>query len=207
MKIEKLTENKIRIILKQEDLEKNELDIQTLLSSTPTSQEFLLDILKTAKKEIGFETDGYKLFIEAFSNSNDVIAFTITKFQLQKNFSNSKKQINLPEKTSNDESDFFVYNFKTFDDFCNFCSLLNAKNRHITRKLINNSSLFFYKDNIYLTLSGINKNNTYTNKFFTLISEFANLSTCNKIFENILHEHGKYIIKKNPISTTIKYFI
>ena len=100
-----------------------------------------------------------------------------------------------------------VYNFKTFDDFCNFCSLLNAKNIHITRKLINNSSLFFYKDNIYLTLSGINKNNTYTNKFFTLISEFANLSTCNKSFEDILHEHGKYIIKRNPITTTIKYFI
>ena len=51
MKIEKLTENKIRIILKQEDLEKKELDIQTLLSSTPTSQEFLLDILKTAKRK------------------------------------------------------------------------------------------------------------------------------------------------------------
>ena len=81
MKIEKLTENKIRIIINQEELENTKIDVQKLLSSDQTSQELLLRILKTAKKEIGFDTDGHKLFIETFSSSNEAIVFTITKFQ------------------------------------------------------------------------------------------------------------------------------
>ena len=92
MKIEKLTENKIRIIINQEELENTKIDVQKLLSSDQTSQELLLRILKTAKKEIGFDTDGHKLFIETFSSSNEAIVFTITKFQ-------SENEPN-PEKSS-----------------------------------------------------------------------------------------------------------
>ena len=61
MKIEKLTENKIRIIINQEELENTKIDVQKLLSSDQTSQELLLRILKLPKKEIGFDTDGHKL--------------------------------------------------------------------------------------------------------------------------------------------------
>ena len=62
-------------------MENTKIDVQKLLSSDQTSQELLLRILKTAKKEIGFDTDGHKLFIETFSSSNEAIVFTITKFQ------------------------------------------------------------------------------------------------------------------------------
>ena len=230
MKIEKLTENKIRIIIKQDDLTDTELDMQSILSSTPTSQEFLLNILKTAKEEIGFETDGHKLFIEAFSNSSDIIVFTITKFQMgnvnvepqqkptfdikkyaeslaERNSAKEKKQIKFSVKNINKEKKFFVYKFKTFDDFCNFCKILKKHKLNITNKLIKRASLYIYEDNIYLTLSEINKNSKNINKFFTLISEFASLSTYNNNFESILQEHGKILIKEKPISTTMKFFI
>ncbi len=50
MKIEKLTENKIRIIINQEELENTKIDVQKLLSSDQTSQELLLRILKLPKR-------------------------------------------------------------------------------------------------------------------------------------------------------------
>ena len=52
MKIEKLTENKIRIILMPEDLEEKDLDLHTIMARTAESQGLLLEILSKAKKEI-----------------------------------------------------------------------------------------------------------------------------------------------------------
>ncbi len=82
MKIEKLTENKIRIIINQEELENTKIDVQKLLSSDQTSQELLLRILKLPKKKklvlILMDINFYRNF---FSSSNEAIVFTITKFQ------------------------------------------------------------------------------------------------------------------------------
>ena len=63
MKIEKLTENKIRIILKQEDFKNKTIDIQNLLLTEPETQSLFLEIFNKAKKEINFDTDGHKLLI------------------------------------------------------------------------------------------------------------------------------------------------
>ena len=54
MKIEKLTENKIRIILKTEDFKDKNIDIKKLLLTTPESQSLFLEILNKAKKRSRF---------------------------------------------------------------------------------------------------------------------------------------------------------
>ena len=80
MKIEKLTENKIRIIVNSYDLENKNLDFKTLLSRTLDSQGFFLDMLEKAKTEVGFNTDGCKILVEAFSTTDEYLIFTITKY-------------------------------------------------------------------------------------------------------------------------------
>ena len=80
MKIEKLTENKIRIILKQEDFADKTTNIYNLFLHVPDSHSLLLEILNKAQKEVGFNTDGYKLLIEASYTSEDTCVFTITKY-------------------------------------------------------------------------------------------------------------------------------
>ena len=67
MKIEKLTDNKIRIIMNIDDIEKNTNDINTFFDNIMNSQNLFLDILKKAEKEVDFHTEGCKLLIEAFS--------------------------------------------------------------------------------------------------------------------------------------------
>ena len=54
MKIEKLTENKIRIILKSEDFKDKNIDLHTIMTKTAESQGLFLEILNKAKKEVGF---------------------------------------------------------------------------------------------------------------------------------------------------------
>ena len=80
MKIEKLTENKIRIIIKQEDMESNNIDLHKFVLKSIESQSLFLKILNQAKEELDFNVDGYKLLIETFSSSDDIFIFTILNF-------------------------------------------------------------------------------------------------------------------------------
>ena len=67
MKIEKLTENKIRITLNMDDLNEREIDYHTFMSNSIESQSIFLDMLNTAEKEVGFNTDDCRIMIEALA--------------------------------------------------------------------------------------------------------------------------------------------
>ncbi len=69
MKIEKLTENKIRVTLNITDLHKKNIDFQSFMSSSIESQDLFLDMLEQAEKEFGFTTKDYKLLLEAIATS------------------------------------------------------------------------------------------------------------------------------------------
>ncbi len=67
MRIEKLTENKIRITLNMQDLQEKNIDLHTFMSNSIESQDLFYDMLDKAEKEIGFKTKDYKLMIEALA--------------------------------------------------------------------------------------------------------------------------------------------
>ena len=100
MKIEKLTENKIQIILKKTDFKDKEININQLLLTTTESQKLFLEILNRAEKELNFDTTGHKLLIDAIIENDDIFTFTITKY-LEKELNKkntSKKIIGLAKK-------------------------------------------------------------------------------------------------------------
>jgi len=70
LQIEKITENKIRIILNIKDLQEKNIDLHTFMSNSMESQDLFYDMLDKAKKEVGFETKDYKLMIEALAIPN-----------------------------------------------------------------------------------------------------------------------------------------
>lgn len=204
MKIEKITENKIRIILKQEDFKDHTVDIQKLLLTSTESHSLFLEILNKAKNEVNFDTDGHKLLIEAFFESEDVFIFTITKYiEKNNNPSKPKKYLTIKRKYQICNNTSNIYQFNTFDDFCNFCNFIN-KNLNL-KGLFKKSSLYYY-NTYYLVLDGINLKHVSLEPFNSIIYEFANFSANSKNFKFKLIEHAKIIIKNNAITTTIKYF-
>lgn len=197
MKIEKIDQNKIRIILKQDDLKDKKFDINKILLSTNASQNLFLELLNKAEKELDFYTDGHKLLIEAYSQDDDFYIITITKYILSK--SKFKKE---KIKTNSCR----IYAFDTLEDFCAYCQFVyKAKNTDF-KKLYKNSSLYFYNNTYYLVLEKIH----YINPSFIILHssllEFSKLVQNPKTFKYKLKEHGKIIIKNNVINTGIKYF-
>ena len=199
MKIEKLTKNKIRVIVSFDDLEIENMDINSLF--TQKKQLFFVRVLEKAKKELGFETDGYELLIETFSLNNDFVIFTITKYS----FKEEKNTLEKKKKTDFSK-DNVIYEFENFDEFCNFCNCISNSSNLNHKLLSKNISLYLYKNTYYLLIKNIN--NSYKNKkiFYSLISEFGKTLSFSNTFENKLIEYGKEIIKKNAIDKGIKYF-
>lgn len=206
MKIEKITENQIRIILKQDDFKDKSIDIQKLLLTTPDAQNLFLEILDKAKKEINFNTDGQKLLIEMSLQTEDIFIFTITKYKdYNKIFKTTqKKYITVKRKNELSNNSFYIYQFKDFDNLCNFCNSINKKIN--IKEIYKTSILYFYNKTYFLIINEINKSNKLFNLLHSSLLEFSDSFIINKYFKFKLEEHGKIIIKNNVISTVQKHF-
>lgn len=205
MKIEKLTENKIRVIINSDELKLSNMNIHTIMTKSIETQEIFSNILKKAEKEVNFYTDGYKLLIEAFSSLDDILVITITKY-LPDNDSKKKKLI-AKRKSFNIIHQKAICRFENFDIFCGFCNALKNLHKLDYNNLAKNISLYLWKDTYYLVLKNINTKSDDINLFFSTLSEFGKLLSFSNSFEGKLLEHGKIIIKKNAIDVAIKFFV
>jgi len=97
MKIERLTDNKIRIIIHTYDLELENININNLTVTTIEEQSFFIKILEKAEKEIDFETAGSKLLL--------------------KNIHLKKKPL-VKRKIPSVSDTILIYKFDDFEEFC-----------------------------------------------------------------------------------------
>lgn len=207
MKIEKLTENKIRIILNTEDLEKNNVDLKSFINNSYQSQDLLLTLLNRAEKEVGFYTKDSKILIEAFASSDGQIIFTITKFSPESNQTLSpKKTLTAKRRSPSLNNKIATYSFKDFDTFCDFCDNLSINLLKNIKTLCKDISLYLYNDTYYLVLNNVNVDCGVLKNFYSSLSEFATYVSNSINFQHKLLEHGKCIFKNNAIQNGYKFF-
>lgn len=207
MKIEKLTENKIRVIINSNELSIPNNNNNNIIINGIESQELFLDILKRAEKEVNFYTDGCKLLIETFSSLDDFLVFTITKYISNDNTKNITKVKPVAKRKSFIKPNkHAICLFENFDVFCEFCNAIKSMYNVYFEKLVNNSSLYLWEDSYYLILRNTDVKYEKSDMLYSMLSEFANGISFSNNFESKLIEHGKTIIKKNAISVGIKFF-
>lgn len=204
MKIEKLTENKIRVIINSDEFGTNDLNVHNLMTKAIEKQDILGTILKKAEKEVSFYTDGCKLLIEAFSSLEDVFVFTITKFSPDNEV--KKKKLVAKRKAFHKPSHYAICQFETFDAFCEFCNRIKYLHKTQSTKLAKNIALYKWKHNYFLVLKQINTQCETINLFYSILSEFGKLLSFSEHFETKLLEHGTIVIKKNAIDIGINFF-
>lgn len=202
MKIEKITENKIRIILNLEDLQAKNIDLHSLMANSIESQSLFVDMLDEAEKTVGFYTKDAKIMIEAMASSDGIFIFTITKV----NDENSNKKVRIKRKTTHMDNSKAIFKFESFDEYCSFCTYVNTDLSYGLKGLSKNSSLYLYDDTYFLIITDINLDFNYLKQFYTTISEFAKLMPNPDNFERKLFEYGKPIMKRNAIGRSIEYF-
>lgn len=203
MKIEKLTENQIKITLNINDLNENNINLHSFMSNSLESQDLFYLILDKAEKEFGFKTDNYKLMIEVLSVPGGNFILTITRIQqdqmpVKKNFHAKRKEMKYKDN-------IFIYRFKTFDDFCEFGTSLRSKIPGLLN-VLNKSKLFEYNSNYYFVLKNTCLDISEIKRLHCMFLEFSEYIHNSKFFERKLNEYGKIIIQKDVLSIINKYF-
>ncbi len=206
MRIKRLTENKIQIILDIDELVKKNINIHTLAKTNFEKNTFFKSMLNEAEKQVGFKVKDCRLLIEAYSTSDGYVIFNLTKYKNEIDTSNIKKLKFKRKKLDNNYKNT-IYLFNNFEEFCNFCLYCSKSNLLDLKGFSKNIALYEYKNAYYLLFSSINVDYPYLNLFYSSISEFANLTSTSLVFKSKLIEHGKPIFKSNAIKKGIQYFV
>ena len=207
MKIEKLTDNKIRIIINLDELSEKNIDLHSLSQNSDKAHLLFKSILDEAEKQVGFKVKNCRLLIEAFSTSEGYVVFTLTKYKNEVHQEPSPKKLICKRKSLNSSYKDAIYKFNNFEEFCNFCTYCNNTKLSDLKGFAKNISLYEYNNLYYLVLSNINSEFSKSKLFFTAISEFSNLVSSSVTYKSKLDEHGKIIFKANAIKNGIKYFV
>lgn len=205
MRIEKLSENRVRITLNTDDLKEKNIDLHDFMARPIESQTLFLDMLDLAEQKLGFTTKDYRISIEALAISTGDFVFTLTRTKdsieiKHKKVHMKRKSIDLSKKSA-------VYAFSSFDDFVQFCSFLDNSNIVNISKVSKRITLYLFEDKYYIVFTNLNSDIELLKGFLSSITEFAEYIHHSELFERKLHEHGKLVIKNNAITTGTKYFI
>ena len=202
MKFQKLSENKLKIFLSNDELP-NSNNFDDFISDSSEAKHSFIEILEKAYNEVGFDSRDYKIKIDAAAMKNGSFVFTVTKLVKIKN----AKKTAIPKKISKtDDSDLVIYKFDSFDDFCNFCNNLKRKNISNIKLFAKKIELYFYINNYYLLIRNVNKLYEETGLFYSSITEFCKYYSSKELFVSVLKEKGKLIIKNNAIDICQKNF-
>lgn len=195
MKIEKLSENKIRFTFNHSDLQENNVDVHSFMSSSIESQTLFLNMLDEAEREIGFATDGYKLSIEALAFANGTFIITVTRIGkeiLQSNRVQARRKSNICTNNT------LIYKFSSFDDFCNFENFLSISLPEFINYFSEANSLYKYNDYFFLVLE--NFESKYSTYLSSAICEFATSVEHSDLVIHKIKEYGS-LVTENALHT------
>ena len=196
MKIEKLTDNKLKITLSIADLEARNIDLQSFIYNSPESQDLFWDMMNEAEKEYGFDVNESMIYVEASSNGTGIFTLIVTKtdepnFVQQARQKAKKRTYKLKRKNIEITTQKNLYVFNEFDDIVDFCKTLDLST-------ISENTLYKYNDEYYLEIS---------TKNITHILDFANIVKYSEPYIGKINEYGSVIFEKNALQEIGKYFV
>lgn len=202
MKVEKISENQIKLTLTSSDLKENNIRLDDLTKPNEKAQELFKKIMEKAFTQCGFEVDDTPLMVEATPISLDGLMIIVTKLPEKASPKDSlslisqnkelrrykKKNIEHIKKSSESEDNLIIYSFKCFDN------AVDAALR-IANTFSGYSELYRHDKKYFLILQNNTDENIETTE--SVLSEYGDKYTNNILAKYLLMEHGETLIH-NP---------
>ncbi len=202
MKIEKITDNQLKITFDSIELEENNISVHSFLSHSLETQKMYLAILEIAYEDFGFDTKNSMLSYETISFGHYLFVTFITK-TLNKDFSSNslnvfktyfKTNLSFPREFNYIDQTQYLF-FSSINNFLDFYNLLHKTFTKIHFDYI----LYNYNSNLFLEILH-DKSIPYSKQEIDFISSEIKsiLSTSNLTFQRI-KEFGKTLVKYHNI--------
>ncbi len=214
MKIEKINESQIKLILTQADLSERNIKLEDLTIPSEKTQELFHDIMETALEEYDFISENTPLMVEAVPVGLDSIMIIVTKIDSknqesigakilsqQKDLRRFKrKSLVFQEGESDKNSDILIYSFAKLDDVIDF-SLRIADTYHDA------SSLYKMYDRYFIVLQiKQDGDENKAEELELILGEYGQKHISVQLSKYYLIEHGETIIENKAITLLSKCF-
>jgi len=200
MRIERISDNKIKVEINSEDIKVWNVSIKNLTDNTPEAQNLFRHALKQAEEKLDFCIGESQLMVEAIPLKSDGFVMIISKVDSKSDIGNLFK-INASsvkhKRNTEKPVTIGVYKFLNFDNLCNGVE-------EIYNLFFGKSSVYKYKDNYYLTRFRSDLFGFYEND--NKLSEFSEKVQNPIATIGLLSEHADIMIREDAVDILTSYF-
>lgn len=197
MKIERLSQDKIRIFLTFDDLKERGIQKEDMWREVPKVHDLFSEMMDQAYSELGFDASG-PLAVEVFALPAQGMVVIVTRGKMDRSAPSQEgdeEEVYEMEVTL-EESDLISYVFDEFEH------LLQAV------KMINNLSfeggaLFSYRDRWILQLEPEDLEDNQIQSLIAILSEFGEATS---VTTAVLEEYGTIVMAEDAVQTLCAHF-
>jgi adapter protein MecA 1/2 len=199
MKIERLSQDKIRIFLTFDDLTERGIQKDDMWREIPKVHELFSEMMDQAYSELGFDPSG-PLAVEVFALPAQGMVVIVTKGKIEIHHEDGLDDHEADEvyemEVTMEQSDTIVHRFRDFED------LLRAA-KVVSGSLTEAGTLYSYKDRWYLVVDSTEMEDPKYHALIAVLSEYGEASP---VTQAVLDEYGKKVIAEDAVRTLIRHF-
>ncbi|HEX7057603.1 MAG TPA: genetic competence negative regulator [Bacilli bacterium] len=190
MKIERLSQDKIRIFLTFDDLQERGIQKEDMWREIPKVHDLFSEMMDQAYNELGFDASG-PLAVEVFAlpAQGMVVIVTRGKMESARTEDEETEEDIYEMEVTLEQSDVISY---AFHDFEMLLSAVKALRHH----LIADGSLYSYKGKWILQLEPISDDERRYQAVIAILSEYGEATS---LTSAVLAEYGKLIVPENAV--------
>ncbi|MEW9669711.1 genetic competence negative regulator [Ammoniphilus sp. 3BR4] len=199
MRVERLSQDKIRIFLTFDDLHERGIEKEDIWRDIPKVHDLFNDMMEQAYQDLGFEVMG-PVAVEVFAMPAQGMVVIVTR---------GKSHANAEDDTDYDDEDIYEMEVTLEESediifyFHDFEHLVEACHRAIA-VVPDGGRVYSYNNRYYLVLDDIDMDNQQLyHTIIALLSEYGEASTVTKY---VLAEYGKQLVGENAIQILCQHF-
>ena len=207
MKIERISENKLKLTLTKDDLAERKIKLEDLITPSEKTQKLFHDIMEQALDEEDFISENTPLMVEAVPSGSDGIMIIVTKVSNKEKKATvqdlrrwKKKPLDSMAQKEEKNADILVYSFPTLDDVIGVSLRLAGAFK-------GESAVYKNENKYFLVLQG----DTYTAEESTealeqILREYGQKHISTPLAKYYLLEHGETLIAEQAVKALAKTF-
>ena len=215
MKIERISENQLKLTLTKDDLKERDIKLEDLITPSEKTQKLFRDIMEQALDEEDFVSENTPLMVEAVPMGTEGIMIIVTKVnnkdkkggstadllqQAQETRRWKKKPLDTLEHADEKNSDILIYSFPALDDVIHVSLRLDSSFK-------GESAVYKNEGKYFLVLQG----DTYTAEESSaelelILKEYGQKHVSTPLAKYYLLEHGETLIANKAVKALAKTF-
>lgn len=206
MKIERISENQLKLTLTKADLAERKIKLEDLISPSERTQKLFRDIMEQALDEEDFISENTPLMVEAIPSGGDGIMIIVTKVNNKEKHTDEdlrrwkKKPMDTLAHQEEKNSDILIYSFPSLDDVIGVSLRLDGAFK-------GESAVYKNDGKYFLVMQG----DTYTTEETAedaerILKEYGQKHISTPLAKYYLLEHGETLLAEQAIKALAKTF-